>query len=65
MILSTIYAANDVVDTFKELPGMARTVTRPEVTISMAGLQHVLENQLFLGRSYNELFNAPSKSCLH
>jgi cellulose biosynthesis protein BcsQ len=56
IVLPTILELTEVVDQFKRLPGMNERYT-PRSDHLYAILQPIMEDQLFLGRQYDELFD--------
>jgi len=57
VILPVTYALVEIGDAFKKIPGYERRYT-PRSDYLFNNLQPILEDQLFLGRRYEELFNA-------
>jgi hypothetical protein len=57
LVLPATYALVEIVDTFKAIPGYERRYT-PRSDYLFNNLQPILEDQLFLGRRYEELFNS-------
>jgi Caspase domain len=56
LILPTITALTEIIDDFKTLPGLKQRYT-PRSDHLFQALQPVLEDQLFLGKSYEMLFD--------
>lgn len=56
VIVPAIAGMTDVIDNFKTLPGLDRRYT-PRSDYLFQSLQAVLEDQLFLGQSYEQLFD--------
>lgn len=62
VILPTIDSLTEIVDTFRMLPDMERKYV-PRSEHIFKRLQPVLEDQLFLGRSYESLFDDRNHAC--
>ena len=56
ILLPVVAAVTDIFNAFIALPGMDRKYV-PRSEHQLVALQHVVEDQLFLGRSYQDLFD--------